>query len=85
MSLLRPVSLSFSASISSFSSRSRPSLASPSFTTGWFFTRFARSAQRSVLTVSLAFDSSPLTQAIIVVLLLPPSESFSRRVSLLSR
>ena len=55
------------------------------FTTGLFWIFRAWSAHRSVFSVSLQLLSAGDTQAIITVRALPPSESFSRRVRLLSR
>ena len=55
------------------------------FTTGLFWIFRACPAHRSVLSVSLQLLSAGDTHAIITVRALPPSESFSRRVRLLSR
>ena len=82
---LRPLS-SFLNLITIFcnhSTSSHPS--SRSFTTARFLMFLARFAYLRVLTVSAAFHSVGLTQAIMSVCALPPSESCSNRVSLESR
>ena len=50
------------------------------FTTGLFLIRLALSAYRSVLRVSSMLESAGLTQAIIRVWLLPPSESDEQNI-----
>lgn len=56
-----------------------------SFTRGLFCMRLARSAYRSVLSVSSWLEAAGPMVASMTVLALPPKEFCSRRVSLLSR
>jgi hypothetical protein len=53
----------------------------PRFTVGRQRTALARAAKRSVECVSAAFPAAGLTQAMIAVLLLPPSESWPKEAA----